>query len=499
MFNNLVSYLSDISWRFAAATDSAELLPSLMSTVGIALLTILVPFAIAILSNFLRWESEKREDAFLALDLYVILDKVFVIRNLLSSAALIFLPLLFWDVIPFFRLTVLILWAVGVVWLSMMIYTVYRWRIEHDAQMRFDYLMYLTSPNRLKVVWPSVWIAARIDDTNERKFLTIFSNTISELLDTGKYGEVLFLLDNFSANLERRYELSLFVGKDSFFSAILSWYRQTYESIKQSKEKGIYQRAGEDVLTLEHIDAMLGEMITIITKSAIGRRHSFWYFEELKTHSDEHAKDKEYLRALFTVVTPAVLDKASAVAKSRVWEGFPQSWEITQKRLLDTQLGVSDIIFTKAMVWFTGRVNMKEVDGVGHLERVVHWLFPEIDPSIFLRATILATIEPDLSGSRVAEILRKEWVFGFTSSAFYFEPDEHDKVIKSTLDFILSSKLYEKQMSDKALLNFYRELRSYDDTLSGKEARTRDKLLELVRLISDYKNVRLTLRRQRKK
>ena len=139
---------------------------------------------------------------------------------------------------------------------------------------------------------------------------------------------------------------------------------------------------------------------------------------------------------------------------------------------------------------------MKELDHTVHLERVVHWLFPEIDPSLFLRAVILANITPDEKGSRVSEIISRRWAFGFMPTSFYWKPDEYPGAVKATLDLILSVEDLEKKLNDKSLLNHYKDLRSLNGhTMSNDGLRIRGMLLELVKLLSKYKNIKLTMRK----
>jgi len=72
--------------------------PTIIQGIGLALLTILIPLAIAILTDV----YQKRRDGkieFANLDLHVILDSVFNIRLIVLSVFLVFLPMFFWEIL----------------------------------------------------------------------------------------------------------------------------------------------------------------------------------------------------------------------------------------------------------------------------------------------------------------------------------------------------------------------------------------------------------------
>ena len=72
--------------------------PNIIQGVGLALLTILIPLAIAVLADI--YQKRKKEDKEYAyLDLHVILDNVFNVKLLILSVFLIFLPMFFWEIL----------------------------------------------------------------------------------------------------------------------------------------------------------------------------------------------------------------------------------------------------------------------------------------------------------------------------------------------------------------------------------------------------------------
>jgi len=86
--------------------ENSSNLPSFSHTIGIALLTILIPISIAMFS---------REREYVELDKNVILDGIFRPKLFLIVLGLIFLPALFWHISTFeFKVIELILWISGI-------------------------------------------------------------------------------------------------------------------------------------------------------------------------------------------------------------------------------------------------------------------------------------------------------------------------------------------------------------------------------------------------
>ena len=74
----------DLIVHFVKPLDKLNNLPTIIQGIGIALLTILIPLAIAVLADiYQKRREEKRE--FTDLDLHLILDSVFNIRLIILS------------------------------------------------------------------------------------------------------------------------------------------------------------------------------------------------------------------------------------------------------------------------------------------------------------------------------------------------------------------------------------------------------------------------------
>jgi len=104
---------------------------NILGMVGIALLTILIPIAVAIF-------NDKKD--FEILDRNVILDHVVNARYFLIYIALVYVPILLWAGSSFLlRFIELIVWGVGIYFIAMVLINSYHWMKGDKFMLRFDY------------------------------------------------------------------------------------------------------------------------------------------------------------------------------------------------------------------------------------------------------------------------------------------------------------------------------------------------------------------------
>jgi len=170
----------------------SESIPMVIQNSGLALLTVLIPLAIAVLDDTNRKRKNKKR-LLGDLDLHVILDYVFQIPKLLLWIAFIFLPLLIWDVsisFPALRMLLLFFSFSGIYFLSTTIWRGYLWVKGRVWDFRFLYLESLKEYKDFENVWRSIWQTEIInrEDINvpnpndEQKFWDIFSKKLDDLL-----------------------------------------------------------------------------------------------------------------------------------------------------------------------------------------------------------------------------------------------------------------------------------------------------------------------------
>ncbi len=183
IFNQATHVLLEICKKIDSFLKNSDKFPDRMQTIGLALLAILIPLAIAILNDVLQKKRGNDKD-FAELDLHVILDEVFGIRKVLLCISLIFLPLFFWQhpSISFFKILLFIIWLAGIFLLCRTILNIYKWVKGNTFDFRFSYLRKLRKCDDAEITWRSTWQTKDINIQNERDFFKIFSSKIDEML-----------------------------------------------------------------------------------------------------------------------------------------------------------------------------------------------------------------------------------------------------------------------------------------------------------------------------
>ena len=479
---------------FSHAFDTAVNIPTLMQTVGIALLTVLIPFAIAILSNFLRRGDQGKDSAFLILDLYVILENIFVVRNILFSIFIILIPPFFWDVIPLFRFFIMFIWAGGVIWLTIMIYEVYQWRTVQDSSLRFKFLERVHDIDKMNTSWASVWTAQNIDNRDERVYLKLFADNLELLVEDNRYHDAALLLETFRKELDKRFDLSMIVGENPFLKRVLEWRRFTYD-LEQALEKDtassmsdMEKRLGY-VQLKTNIDSILEE---IVVSSVVGG-HSIWYFNTLEEYFRQYTKDEKYIRVVMDVIISAFLEVVRT-SRSRnkhldLWGGFPIEWKITKTSISTKASYMTRVWFDEFYEWIVPKVYVSETGAGSNVEGVVRKLFPNADPTLFLRAIILANAP--YGQSKVRAVLENEWDFGFGHLIHPGTKEEQEVYIKNTIELIYSIDTLANKLSLPTIKIFKHELtkRLKATSLHNEQVKGR-KLMELLDYLLKYGKVK---------
>jgi hypothetical protein len=156
--------------------QSGDLL-NILGMIGIALLTVLIPVAVAI------FDKDKDFDV---LDNNVLLDHVVRARYFLLYLALIYIPLLLWTASSYtLRFFELVSWSIGIYLVATVLLRSYSWMKGDKFPLRFQYLRSLTGPEDSEEAWRSVWESntEALNAPNELEFFKIFSETVDNLMD----------------------------------------------------------------------------------------------------------------------------------------------------------------------------------------------------------------------------------------------------------------------------------------------------------------------------
>jgi len=179
VFITIMSFIfSDFGYKYFNHNDNMS---NLMQNVGLAFITILIPYAIAILVDILQ--RQKDDEGFAKLDLHLVLDYIFKIKIIVIYIVLIFIPPFFWEVsAEIGRVILETFWAIGIFFLLRILISLYKWTKGNTLNYRFEYLKSLDNEEDMEVVWQSVWKSRSINIQNEFQYFEIFEFKINALL-----------------------------------------------------------------------------------------------------------------------------------------------------------------------------------------------------------------------------------------------------------------------------------------------------------------------------
>ena len=274
-----------------------------------ALLTVLVPLAVAIVMDIYQRRREPEED-FAKLDLRVVLENIFQIRLLLLWIILVFISLFAWEIFlcNTSRFVVITFSIIGIGGIGYIIYKIYRWIKGDVFKFRFKYLERLKNSKRyddLKICWQFVWQTQNIDSENEIKFFNIFSDTIDKLLFkphklikelrqikpiNKNFETILILLNSFK---KRIYLIWIWRLTNHIFPKILEWHFKIWGEMEKEIEErekltGKRSRIADKK---EEVLEILDSILKIIEKRIKVKRNFFSdYINKIRDHIIEIRK-----------------------------------------------------------------------------------------------------------------------------------------------------------------------------------------------------------------
>jgi len=501
--------------------DEKDNLPAYIQNIGLALLGILIPLAVAILIEFYRKKREPEEE-FSELDLHVILDHVFKLKHLILYTLMIFFPYLFWKISnESLRLFELIISVAGICCILKIIYNVYSWIKGNVFGYRFSYLKNVKNPTDLEVVWRSVWETKNINPQNEREFFKIFSTTIDSTLEDMKRTPakiikeflrpsrkkslivVAKMLSDFYSFLKLRSIIFLVVFEE-VFPKILNWkfiaWKKEFEYLSQegkNEDSVIWMIWAE-------ISRHLNQIIVGIEERALEERQALLFFKHLKEHVTKYEAQyilvqghkRYYVENLLRVCYQVFFDKvSSSPERFSIWDHcFPADWKVTRENIEKKENIASRVTLKMFLDWARMRIMDTRKDYDLQLDEVSCNLFPELHSETW--AVILTFVFSPYGESRVKSVIERPWTFGLlkrtsrvfhTASREYIEQElqqQEEAEIKNTyeLTVLLFSDVFSKEYLEK----YIEEAKSLKYPTNSLEERKRLKLLKILQGMYDF-------------
>ena len=384
IFNNIINVLEKLTN-----------VPNIIQGIVIALLTILIPLAIAILADVYQRRREKKIE-FIDLDLHVILDHVFKIKLIILYLFLIFLPIFFWEIsLQWAKLVEIILSFFGILLIIKIIIKIYYWVKGNVFKYRFSYLENLKNYSDLEIVYRSVWQAKNINIQNEREFFKIFSITIDQLSKSTKKNlkTISKLLNDFYNFINNR-SIAFLVIPEDVFPKILDWHFKVWQKKYEllGKKDKLSERSNYN-----EILRILNDIFNKIEERSLKERMAYSFFEHFEKHTEhynkklvENNKERYYYRnSLFSIFCRVFFENvAKSPEKYDIWERyFPEGWKIKkgnyEKNIITREL------CNKFLQWARDIVLSDKKELARDLGNISSNLFPEVEPSLWITILLL--------------------------------------------------------------------------------------------------------------
>ncbi len=485
--------------------------PNIIQGIGLALLTILIPLAIAVLADIYQKRKDKEKE-FVYLDLHVILDNVFNIKLLILSVFLIFLPMFFWDIlIGSYRLITIILTSIGIILVTVIIIKVYHWIKGNIFDFRFSYLKKVKKYDDLEIVWKSIWEVTKINIQNEKEFCKIFFSKIDHLLGLPQNNlKITSKLLNDFYNFINERSIILLLEPNITFTRILEWHFKTWQNkyiyIKKyldSKDKS------KSSFNYSEILRALDSILSNIEERSFKEQEAFSFFIHFKKHAEKY-RDKlvgngnkhyyiNYLFDLFYKVFFKNIEKANFSEKDLIWDHcFPKEWKISKTNLVDKENKFFSNLSWRCFInWALDRINkaIEEKDFV--LGEVSSNLFPEIDSNLLLKLLVFI-----VSGSgkknKVKLAIEKPWDFGFTARVKLYSiemsKEEMSKKMSEDIEreeqrtYELACLLFKEEFSKENIAQYIKEIKDLKYPEGSNEENEKIELLDIFNGMLEYLN-----------
>jgi len=445
-------------------------IPSFLHTIGIALLTILIPISIAIFSG---------EREYIELDRNVILDEIFRPKLFLAVLGLIFLPILFWHISELeFKIIELFLWIIGISLMIIILKNSYFWIKGNRYNYRINYLSNLKNDKDLAESMRSVWQKGGMDIKNEIDFSKIFSLKIDQNIKVNSKltSELLKDFNNFK---NYRSLVSLVVTEE-LFPKMLKWHFEIWQ--KKYELSGKKDKLGEQG-NYSEISRILNDIFNNIEERSLNERVAYSFFEHFKKHA-EHYKEKlvesdklrhYYIENLFNIFCRVFFENVKKSPENHdIWKHyFPKEWKITKNNLEKKENIISEILLKKFFRWAQVRIIEAKEEFDWDLDDMSRNLFPEVEPISWAR--ILIFILSPYGNNKIKSIIERLWTFGFIGRIGIYSRDianskeesekKMDEAMQLTEDvgmkntFELAYLLFKKEFSKDNLEKYIKSLK----------------------------------------
>jgi len=414
--------IDEISFVFLTVSKELERsnssLPSVVQNLGLMFLGILIPLAIAILTDLYQKKGGGKE--FSDLDIRVILDHVFKIKPLLLYGSLTFLPFIFWENYNgAFRLFAITLSSIGICLVVNTIIDVYNWTRGDNYTYRFSYLKKLKNPKDLEVAWRSVWQSKDMDGRYGKDFFDIFSSKTDKIITKFDRSQrnLTTILNDFLNSLDNRSPF--FFYDDKMFLKIFEWDFIVWKLSWQN-----FQKRSDESTKWIQLSMICKSIIRKMASRTFKEKYMFsvifmkTFQNHVELHKNEHLsvenRERYYVEGMFRTFFQILFEFEEVTdygEKDYMWSVFPNEWKITKENLINKENIFSKISLNEFLQWTNQRL-LKRLDFDSQLNDVSINLFPEVEPATWANILIFV-LSPYDPRNRVNSIISVRQSFGF--------------------------------------------------------------------------------------
>jgi hypothetical protein len=399
--------------------------------IGLALLTILIPLAIVILTEVYKERGSPEKKTPLAeLDLHVILEYIFRAKFLIGFSIMIFLPLAFWSLWNgSLALLLIIISGLGIGFTIAIILNIYNW-LKADLftdifSIRFSYLK-SKKAYEIVNVWKSIWNTENINMYNERNFFMIFSSGIDRIIAKKKVegkslASLSTLMTDYCRSIEKR-SLDFKVIDTIMLPKLLEWNFYFWKSLRLTLQK---EQTDNDFMYWTLTPSEIRKALELITINNVKNRFAMVFFQNLSKHISLHKKDEimvkghkhQYIPEIFDILFPILIEDRDYMGNSTLWEeNIPADWKVTFANLTNAQNLESKIMLTYYLNQFSRDLRIPQyirqlTQGNTRTTfsltcKTLPWLFPEVDSELF---AIILLFANSIGDDKITETIEQDW------------------------------------------------------------------------------------------
>jgi hypothetical protein len=421
-------------------------IPALAQNIGIALVTLLIPIAIALLQD--------RE--FDALDKNVILDHIVRSKDIIVFLAFIFITPFFWEISNLsWRIFEVLVWSAGVAFMVNVLARAYEWIKGDKFPHRLSYLDESTAFDDQEESWKSIWAAKDINSQNEQELTYLFIKKIDALAVSPKdRAKAARLLEDYLFNIELRQPFTLCMGEDSLYAKVLEWYKGNRVAEEEILGKG-EERDNDLWSKSSYLSRTIRNMLKRVEELSI-ERDDFYNFitpfrKHLEGNKDLILRDNyPYIKDLFSWFYPVFFEKVpeNDYSFNVFYHYFPKEWTVTLSNL-DSPTTSEYAIYSvnEFFEWARPRIWRDSEEWDKHLDVMIDGIFPDVDPITFA-PILMCVFNYHLD---IQPIIEKGWKFGLVGRSVSLDyVDERD----DGKEFSRKYKIYEENSIKLALRLF---------------------------------------------